>query len=106
MVADKRSRENKMAIEILYSTLKFNEERYEVGLLWDGNQSVLSNNIASALGQLGRLKRRIDNNPPLKKITVKQQRPFYEKDMFQSYILTNLPQLATILWGMLHITQY
>ena len=66
MAADKRSRENKLATEILNSTVKFNGDRYEVGLLWNGNQSALSNNFASALGQLRGLKRRIDNDLPLK----------------------------------------
>ena len=67
MVADKRSREDKqLAVEILNSTVKFNGDRYDVGLLWHGNQSALSNNFASALGQLGGLKRRLDNDTPLK----------------------------------------
>ena len=66
MVAEKRSREDKLAVEILNSVVKFNGDRYEVSLLWHGNQSALSNNFALALGQLGGLKRRIDNDPPLK----------------------------------------
>ena len=51
MVADKMSRENKLVIEILNSTVKFIGEQYNVGLLWNGNQSALSKNFASALGQ-------------------------------------------------------
>ena len=56
MAADKRSREDKLATEILNSTVKFNRDRYAVGLLWNGNQSALSNNFAPALGQLRGLK--------------------------------------------------
>ena len=52
MVADKRSREDKLATEILNSTVRFNGDRYEFGLLWNGNQSALSSNFASALGKL------------------------------------------------------
>ena len=36
MVADKRTKEDKLASEILNATIKFNGERYEVGLLWNG----------------------------------------------------------------------
>ena len=66
IVAEKRSRENKLATEILNSTMKFNQDQYEVRLLWNRNQSALSNNFASARGQLRGLKRRLDNDPPLK----------------------------------------
>ena len=52
MVAHKRSREDKLATKILNSTVKFNGDRYDVGLLWNEYQSALSNNFASALGQL------------------------------------------------------
>ena len=65
MVAEKRSREDKLATEILNSTVKFNEDWYEYGLLWNGNQSDLSNNFESALGQVRGLKQ-LDNDPPLK----------------------------------------
>ena len=61
MVADKKSREDKLATEILNSTVKFNGNRYEVDLLWNGNQYALLNNFESALGQLRGLKRRLDN---------------------------------------------
>ena len=44
-VADKRTKEDKLATEILNSTIKFNGERYEVGILWDGEQAALSNNF-------------------------------------------------------------
>ena len=67
MVADKRSKEDKLASEILHSTVNFNGERYEVGLLWNGDQAALSNNFLSALGQLRSLKRRLDSNQQLKK---------------------------------------
>ena len=60
MVAEKRTKEDKLASEILNATIKFNGERYEVGLLWNGEQAALSNNFASALGQLRGLKRRLD----------------------------------------------
>ena len=68
IVAEKRSRENKLATEILNSTMKFNQDRYEVGLMLNRNQSALLNNFASAPGQLRGLKRRLDNDPPLNKI--------------------------------------
>ena len=67
MVADKRSKEDTLASEILQSTVSFNGERYEVGLLWNGDQAALSNNFSSALGQLRSLKRRLDSNQQLKK---------------------------------------
>ena len=51
-VADKRTKDDKLATEILNSTIKFNGERYEFGLLWNGEQPALSNNFSSALGQL------------------------------------------------------
>ena len=35
MVADKRTKEDKLASEILNSTIKFNGDRYEVRLLWN-----------------------------------------------------------------------
>ena len=65
MVAEKRSREDTLATEILNSTVKFNGDRYEVGLLWNEKHSPLSNIFASALGQLRRLKRRLNNDLPL-----------------------------------------
>ena len=46
--------------------MKFNGDRCEVGLLWNGNQSAFLNNFAAALGQLRGQKRRRDNDPPLK----------------------------------------
>ena len=66
MVADKRTKEDKLASEILNSTIKFNGDRYEVGLLWNGEQTALSNNFSSALGQLRGLKRRLDADESLK----------------------------------------
>ena len=64
-VADKRSQEDKLAAEILNSTIKFNGERYEVGLLWNGNEAGLCNNYSSALGQLKSLQRRLLSDPQL-----------------------------------------
>ena len=66
MIADKRTKEDKLASEILNATIKFNGERYEVGLLWNGEQAALSNNFASALGQLRGLKCRLDSDQSLK----------------------------------------
>ena len=66
MAYDNGSREEKLATEILNSTVKYNGDRYKVGLLWNGNQPTLSNNFTSALGQLRGLKRQLDNDPPLK----------------------------------------
>ena len=66
MVADKRTKEDKLANEILNSTIQFNGERYEVGLLWNGDQAALSNNFSSSLGQLRGLKRRLDADSSLK----------------------------------------
>ena len=66
VVADKRTKEDKLANEILNSTIQFNGERYEVGLLWNGDQAALSNNFSSALGQLRGLKRRLDADSSLK----------------------------------------
>ncbi|XP_075263346.1 uncharacterized protein LOC142354894, partial [Convolutriloba macropyga] len=65
-VADKRTKEDKLATEILNSTIKFNGERYEVGLLWNGEQAALSNNFSSALGQLRGLQRRLQTDELLK----------------------------------------
>ena len=48
-VAGRRTKEDKLATEILNSTIKFNGERYQVGLLWNGGQAALSNNFSSAL---------------------------------------------------------
>ena len=62
MIADKSSREDKLTTEILNSTVKFNGDHNEGGLLWNGNQSALSNNFASALGPIRGLKRRLDND--------------------------------------------
>ena len=65
-VADKRTEEDKLATEIPNSTIKFNGERYEVGLLWNGEQAALSNNFSSALGQLRGLQRRLQTDELLK----------------------------------------
>ena len=65
-VADKRTKEDKLATEILNSTIEFNGERYEVGLLWNGEQAALSNNFSSALGQLRGLQRRLQTDELLK----------------------------------------
>ena len=65
-VADKRTKEDKLATEFLNSTIKFNGERYEVGLLWNGEQAALSSNFSSALGQLRGLHRRLQTDELLK----------------------------------------
>ena len=57
ITAVKRSREDKLATEILSSTVHFHGERYEFGLLWNINQSALSSNFASAQGQFRVLNR-------------------------------------------------
>ena len=66
VVADKRTKEDKLASEILNSTIKFIGDRYEVGLLWNGEKAALSNNFSSALGQLRSLKHRLDADESLK----------------------------------------
>ena len=65
-VADKRTKEEKLATEILNSTIKFNGERYEVGLLWNSEQAALSNKFSSALGQLRVLQRPLQTDELLK----------------------------------------
>ena len=65
-VADKRTEEDKLATEVLNSTIKINGERYEVGLLWNGEQAALSNDFSSALGQLRGLQRRLQTDELLK----------------------------------------
>ena len=85
-VADKRTKEDKLATEILISTIKFNGERYEVGLLWNGEQAALSNNFSSALGQFRGLQRRLQTDELLK---VKYTETI-NSDLSKGYI-SNLP---------------
>ena len=104
-VADKRTKDDKRATEI---TIKFNGERYEVGLLWNGEQAVLSNNFSSALGQLRGLQRRLQTNELLK---VKYTETI-NSDLSKGYIsiLSSSDLAATINHvtksGMYHITQF
>ena len=65
IVADQRSKEDKLADKILNSKVKFNGERYEVGILWNGKQEDLSTNYSSALGQLKSLQRRLNSDKQL-----------------------------------------
>ena len=66
MVADKRTKESKLASVILSSTIKFIGDRYEISLLWNGEHTVLSNNFSSSPEHLRDLKRRLNANGPLR----------------------------------------
>ena len=48
-VADKRRKEDNLAYAILHSTINFNGDRYEVGLLRNGQQMAWSNNFSADL---------------------------------------------------------
>ena len=106
MVADKRTKEDKLASEILNSTIKFNGDRYEVGLLWNGEQAALSNNFSSALGQLRGLKRRLDADESLKL----RYSDTIASDLKKGYVsilsIDELAQQRTNRCGMCHITQF
>ena len=52
------SKEEQRAIKMLEQTTRFNDERYEVGLLWREDEVKLPNNFYSAMGQLKSLERR------------------------------------------------
>ena len=68
MVADKQTKEDMLASAILFSTIKFNGGWYEVGSLWNGEQTVFSNNFLPALGPFRGLKSRLVKNG-LQKLT-------------------------------------
>ena len=103
-VADKRTKEDKLATEILNSTIKFNGERYEVGLLWHGEQAALSNIFSSALGQVRVLQRRLQTDELLKvKYTLTQ---ILVKDISQFFLAATWQQQSTNKSGMYHITQF
>ena len=65
MVADKRTKESKLASVFLNSTIKFIGDRYEVGLLWNGEKTALSNNFSSTPEQLRCLKRPLTADEPV-----------------------------------------
>ena len=63
-----RSKEAKKALQMLEQITKFDGERFEVGLLWKGNDPVLPNNYSSALSQTKSLEYRLEKKPELKKL--------------------------------------
>ena len=54
---------DKMALEILKSSTKLRQGRYEVGLLWRTNSSQLPNNRSLAEKRLKQLKKRFERDP-------------------------------------------
>ena len=106
-VADKRTKEDKLATEILNLTIKFNGERYEVGLLWNGEQAVLSNNFSSALGQLRGLQRRLQTDELLKvKYTETINSDLSKGYISQFFLAATWQQQSINKSGMYHITQF
>ena len=61
-----QSKDERRAIDTLKETTRFNEERYEVGLLWREDYGKLPNNVFSAIGQLKSLERRFQKDEALK----------------------------------------
>ena len=61
------SKEEQRAIKTLEQTIRFNGERYEVGLLWLEDKVKLQNKFYSAMGQLKSLERRLQKDEALKK---------------------------------------
>ena len=62
-----RSKDDQRAQSILQETVRYNGQRYEVGLLWKHDNVTLPNNFTSALGQLKSLENRFNRDPELKK---------------------------------------
>ena len=62
---------------MLEQTTRFNDERYEVGLLWREYEVKLLNNFCSAMGQLNSLEPRLQKHGALKK----QNQEFIDKDL-------------------------
>ena len=60
------SKDDNKTIETLQRTATFISERYEVGMLWKGNQRRLPNNLFSRMGQLKSQQRRFETDPELK----------------------------------------
>ena len=63
-----RSKEDEKALQMLEQTTKFDDERYEVGLLRKRNGPFLPNNNSSALGQMKSLEYRLEKKTELKKL--------------------------------------
>ena len=61
-----RSKEDERALELLKATMKFDGERYEVGLLWKNAKPHLPNNYSSAVSQLKSLERRLEKDEKMK----------------------------------------
>lgn len=61
------SREDRRALEILNTTTKLKNGRYEVGLLWRNRNPQLPNNRSLAERRLQQLKRRFDRSPEFAK---------------------------------------
>ena len=61
-----KSKEDENALQMLKQTTKFDDERYDVGLLWKRNDPFLPNNYSSALSQMKSLEYRLEKKPELK----------------------------------------
>ena len=62
------TKKERQAQEILESTTRFTEGRFEVGLLWNKPNAKLPNNYSAALGNLKSLERRLSKDPQLKQM--------------------------------------
>ena len=60
-------KDEQRAIKTLEQNTRFNDERYEIGLLWREEEVKLPNNFYSAMGQLKSLERRLQKDETLRK---------------------------------------
>ena len=75
------SKEEKHALNTLRDTIRFVDNRYEVGLLWKPNAE-LPNNFAAAIQQFKKLKQRLNRDP----ITLDLYSATIENDLKNEYI--------------------
>ena len=62
------SKDDEKALQMLEQTTKFDDERFEVGLLWKRRDPYLANIYSSALSQMKSLEYRLETKPYLKKL--------------------------------------
>ena len=81
VAVDNRSFEDKQALAHLNDTIRFNDGRYSVGLLWNGQEN-LQNNYSAALSQLKSLESRLGKDGKLKE----RYSETIEKDLKKGYV--------------------
>ena len=82
LAVDNRSSEDKQALAHLNDTIRFNDGRHSVGLLWNGQQENLQDIYSAALSQLKSLESRLGKDEKLKE----RFSETFENDLKKGYV--------------------